>query len=87
MFDESEREYHERRARAELDLAHRSESLRAVSAHVRLAALHMSRLRGTQTSARLVLAGRSPGHRGSSRATADLVEQNELKGEAVRVSR
>jgi hypothetical protein len=39
-----EQEFHMARARQELDLGYRSENGRAATAHLRLAALHMSRL-------------------------------------------
>lgn len=42
---EAVRDYHVRRARDELDLAYRSDNRAASSAHLRLSALHMSRLR------------------------------------------
>ena len=44
MGPESNREYHLRRARAELDLAYRSDHRVAVEAHLRLSALHMREL-------------------------------------------
>ena len=42
---EADHDYHTRRARDELDLAYRSDNREASSAHLRLSALHMSRLR------------------------------------------
>ena len=46
MFEEND--YHVDRVRQELDLGYRSENHRAASAHLRLAALHMSKLDGRQ---------------------------------------
>ena len=40
-----ERDYHRERARTELDQAYRATHLMAAEAHMRLSALHMSRLR------------------------------------------
>ncbi len=45
MHAESDREYHIRRARNELDRAYRAPSYAASSAHFLLSALHMARLR------------------------------------------
>lgn len=42
---ETVRDYHIRRIREELDLAYRTEDRAASSAHLRLSALHVSRLR------------------------------------------
>lgn len=42
---ETIRDYHIRRARAELELAYRAENPAASSAHLQLSALHMSRMR------------------------------------------
>ena len=58
MFDESDREFHERRARAELDLAYRSASRQAMAAHLRLSALHMAELRGARPAPGIVSAER-----------------------------
>lgn len=46
MLAESERDYHTRRVRDELDLAYRADRRRAITAHLRLSALHMQRLAG-----------------------------------------
>lgn len=40
-----DREYHLRRARAELDMAHRSSCRVAADAHMKLSMLHMERVR------------------------------------------
>ena len=45
MLHETEREYHVRRARAELDLAYRSDCPAAMEAHLRLSSLHMRKVR------------------------------------------
>lgn len=45
MLVETSRDYHMRRARAELDLAYRSQCGEAMEAHLRLSALHMAKLR------------------------------------------
>ena len=84
MLDESEREYHERRARAELDLAYRSESRKAMAAHLRLSSLHMAELRVTP---RPVPARRLPGDREPAGVTAGRIGQSERQGEADLVSR
>ena len=42
---ETDRDYHQRRARAELDLAYRADPRRAMVAHLRLSSLHMAALR------------------------------------------
>lgn len=52
MILESDHDFHLRRARAELDLAHRSECLAAMEAHLRLSSLHMQRLRTADSPAR-----------------------------------
>lgn len=41
---ETDRDYHIRRARDELDLAYRTTQVQAASAHMRLCALHIGRL-------------------------------------------
>jgi hypothetical protein len=46
MLPERDREYHIRRAVAELDLAYRADAWAAMAAHMRLSALHMARLYG-----------------------------------------
>jgi hypothetical protein len=48
MILETDHDYHMRRARAELDLACRSECRAAKESHLRLSSLHMRRLRGLQ---------------------------------------
>ena len=53
MIAESDRDYHVRRARAELDLAYRSECRSAMESHLRLSSLHMRRLAGLETVSRL----------------------------------
>lgn len=52
MIVETERDYHMRRARAELDLAYRSECRTAMESHLRLSSLHMQRLRSAESAAR-----------------------------------
>jgi hypothetical protein len=42
MSTDSRRDYHIRRAREELDLAYRAEGFSAMSAHMRLSAIHMA---------------------------------------------
>ncbi len=42
---QSDLEYHQQRAREELDRGYRSEHRRVADAHMRLAALHMARLK------------------------------------------
>jgi hypothetical protein len=44
---ESEREFHLRRARQELDLAYRTSCRIAIESHLRLSSLHMAQLRGS----------------------------------------
>ena len=46
MTHESDRDYHLRRARAELDLAYRARRESAAAAHLRLSSFHMAALRG-----------------------------------------
>jgi hypothetical protein len=53
MIAESDHDYHTRRARAELDLAYRSECRSAMESHLRLSSLHMRRLASLETVARL----------------------------------
>ncbi len=50
MRNEADRDYHVRRAWAELDLAYRAERQAAIEAHLRLSALHMARLNAPRTS-------------------------------------
>ena len=50
MQTEPARDYHIRRARAELDMAYRAEARAAAEAHLRLSALHMARLRESETA-------------------------------------
>lgn len=52
MIGESDHDFHMRRARAELDLAYRSEGRRAMESHLRLSSLHMQRLRDLQLTVR-----------------------------------
>lgn len=52
MIVETDHDYHMRRARAELDLAYRSECRTAMESHLRLSSLHMQRLRSPQSAAR-----------------------------------
>ena len=52
MILESDHDFHLRRARAELDLAYRSECQAAMEAHLRLSSLHMQRLSSADSSAR-----------------------------------
>lgn len=87
MFDESDREFHDRRARAELDLAYRSASYPAMSAHLRLSSLHMAKLQTLRTPPRLVPAGRLFGDYAPASATVDLIGQREPLREADLVSR
>lgn len=47
---EADRDYHIRRARDELDLAYRTEHVRAISAHLRLCALHIGQLQASGPS-------------------------------------
>ena len=51
---ETDHDYHIRRARAELDLAYRSECRAAMESHLRLSALHMQRLSSRESAARSV---------------------------------
>jgi hypothetical protein len=44
-MSEADRAYHNERARSELDLAYRAERKDVADAHMRLAALHMARLK------------------------------------------
>jgi hypothetical protein len=44
-MSEADRAYHNERARSELDLAYRAERRDVADAHMRLAALHMARLK------------------------------------------
>ena len=46
MTLETDHDFHLRRARSELDLAFRAESLAVSESHLRLSALHMQRLNG-----------------------------------------
>lgn len=59
MTNDSDREYHRRRARSELDMAYRAERQNVAEAHLRLSALHMERLRrlddGSNLDSRLEL--------------------------------
>ena len=52
MSHEASYDYHLRRARAELDLAYRSECHAAMESHLRLSSLHMQRLGGLKASVR-----------------------------------
>jgi hypothetical protein len=52
MSDETEHDFHVRRARAELDLAYRSECRAAMESHLRLSSLHMQRLGSGELAAR-----------------------------------
>ena len=45
MQNESDRDYHTRRAREELDRAYRADRWTAMSAHFRLSSLHMQMVR------------------------------------------
>jgi hypothetical protein len=45
MVSDQDREYHEQRARTEMDQAYRSDHNAAAEAHMRLASLHMERLK------------------------------------------
>lgn len=45
MIRETDHDYHVRRARAEFDLAYRSDCRAATESHLRLSSLHMQRLR------------------------------------------
>lgn len=45
MLNDEDRSYHSDRARAELDMAYRCENSEVANAHMRLASLHMARLR------------------------------------------
>jgi hypothetical protein len=45
MLNSADRDYHEERARAELDLAYHAEDKGVAEAHFRLSALHMERVR------------------------------------------
>jgi hypothetical protein len=45
MRIESDRDYHTRRARIELDLAYRAEDRAVMESHLKLSALHMAKLR------------------------------------------
>ncbi|HEX8669025.1 MAG TPA: hypothetical protein VF727_11720 [Allosphingosinicella sp.] len=49
MASDGDRSYHMQRVRAELDSAYRSDREDAAQAHMRLAALHMERLRQLDT--------------------------------------
>jgi hypothetical protein len=49
MTQEADRDFHMRRARAELDLGYRSECRAARESHLRLSALHMRWLSGAQS--------------------------------------
>jgi hypothetical protein len=46
MLSQQDMEYHQERARAEMDQAYGSDSSVAADAHMRLAGLHMARLKG-----------------------------------------
>ena len=48
MILETDHDYHMRRARAEFDLAYRSECRPAIESHLRLSVLHMQRLNSAQ---------------------------------------
>ena len=52
MILETDHDYHMRRARAELDLAYRSECRAAMESHLRLSSLHMQRLGGADSAGR-----------------------------------
>ncbi len=54
MQPESDRDYHTRRAREELDRAYRADRWTAMSAHFRLSSLHMQKVR--ERSAPAILA-------------------------------
>lgn len=45
MLSEREKSYHLGRAQAEMDLGYRAEHRAAAAAHLRLSALHMSRIK------------------------------------------
>jgi hypothetical protein len=49
MLNSADRDYHEERARAELDLAYRAEHKSVAEAHFRLSAMHMERVRALTT--------------------------------------
>lgn len=49
MPAEANKDFHLRRARAELDLAYRAPGHAAAAAHFKLSALHMARLRELET--------------------------------------
>jgi len=51
MQQNEEHEYHSKRAKAELDMAHRAERPEVATAHLRLSCLHMERARAAVTSA------------------------------------
>ena len=55
MQQESDRDYHTRRAREELDRAYRADRWTAMSAHFRLSSLHMQKVR--EHSGAAILAG------------------------------
>lgn len=57
MTHESDRDYHLRRARAELDLAYRARREAAAAAHLRLSSFHMAALTGTATDSGQARAG------------------------------
>ncbi|MGZ8284896.1 MAG: hypothetical protein ACXW27_16115 [Allosphingosinicella sp.] len=52
MIVETDHDFHMRRARAELDLAYRSECRAATESHLRLSSLHMQRLRNPRSPGR-----------------------------------
>lgn len=52
MTHETDHDFHMRRARAEIDLAYRSECRAAMEAHLRLSSLHMQRLKTSQPAVR-----------------------------------
>jgi hypothetical protein len=81
MIDETDLEFHERRARAELDLAYRCENRPSMIAHLRLSSLHMARLRALLPVPRVARC-RLIGDPASAAAMPGWVRQAEQMGEA-----
>ena len=68
MQDETDRDYHTRRAREELDRAYRADGWTAMSAHFRLSSLHMQKARKRSGPTILARIARSQGARSPRRS-------------------
>ena len=70
MQNESDRDYHTRRAREELDRAYRADRWTAMSAHFRLSSLHMQMVRAHSAPAILARMARTMEALSAGRAPA-----------------